>query len=75
MKVKIFDCTHEQDLEEEINYFLYEIDPKNIVDIKYQVSSFYDNKEQIYIYSAMIIYYDLSWDLIFSKSGFANIVW
>ena len=27
MKVKIFDCTHEQDLEEEINYFLYEIDP------------------------------------------------
>ena len=60
MKVKIFDCTHEQDLEEEINYFLYEIDPKNIVDIKYQVSSFYDNKEQIYIYSAMIIYYDLS---------------
>ena len=60
MKVKIFDCTHEQDLEEEINYFLYEIDPKNIVDIKYQVSSFYDHKEQIYIYSAMIIYYDLS---------------
>ena len=75
MKVKIIDCNHEQDLEEEVNYFLYDIDPKNVVDIKYQVSSFYDNKEQIYIYSAMIIYHDLSWDLILSESGFAKIVW
>ena len=29
---------------------------EQIVDIKYQVSSFYDNREQIYIFSAMIIF-------------------
>lgn len=54
MKVKVFDCEHEKDLEEEINKFLEE-DIK-VIDIKYQVSiSMYSN-EQIYCYSALIIY-------------------
>ena len=54
MKVKVFDEKHEKDLEEKINKFLsgdYEI-----IDIKYQVAIMYDNKEQIFCYSAMIIY-------------------
>lgn len=54
MKVKVFDCEHEKDLEEEINKFLEE--DINVIDIKYQVSiSMYSN-EQIYCYSALIIY-------------------
>ena len=54
MKVKVFDENHEKDLEEKINKFLsgdYEI-----IDIKYQEAIMYDNKEQIFCYSAMIIY-------------------
>ncbi len=54
MKVKIFDESHEKDLENDINDFLdSEI---NVIDIKYQVAIMYDNREQIYCYSAMIIY-------------------
>ena len=55
MKVKLFDFEHEIDLEEAINAFL-EDSRLNIIDIKYQISHFYDNKEQIFSYSAMIIY-------------------
>lgn len=54
LKVKIFDFEHEKDLEEAINKFINtEI---KVVDIKYQVSHFFDNKEQLYSFSAMIIY-------------------
>lgn len=58
MKVKIFDESHEKDLEENINDFLKDLDEAKIIDIKYQVSIMYDYKEQIYCYSAMIIYRD-----------------
>jgi len=54
MKVKIFDEDHEKDLEEKINDFL-EKDIK-VIDIKYQVAIMYDNREQIFCYSALIIY-------------------
>ena len=54
MKVKIFDESHEKDLEEKINDFLKE--HKNIIDIKYQVSIALFSEEQIYCFSAMIIY-------------------
>ena len=55
MKVKIFDESHEKDLEDRINDFLYE---KNVdvVDIKYQVSTSISGEDQIYCFSAMIIY-------------------
>ena len=54
MKVKLFDETHEEDLEDKINDFLEgNID---VVDIKYQISSFSFGEEQIYCFSAMIIY-------------------
>lgn len=54
MKVKIFDESHEKDLEEKINDFLKE--HKNIIDIKYQVSITMFSEEQIYCFSALIMY-------------------
>ena len=57
MQVKIFDEAHEKDLEEEINKFLEELDEENeIIDIKYNVSTAVFSEEQIYCFSAMIIY-------------------
>lgn len=54
IKVKIFDFEHEEDLQIAINNFLEnEIVVK---DIKYQTSHFFDGREQIYSFSAMIIY-------------------
>jgi len=55
MKVKIFDEMHEKDLEKNINDFLSEIDDK-FIDIKYQVSISMFGEEQIYCFSALIIY-------------------
>lgn len=55
MKVKIFDEGHEKDLEAAINKFLLENDI-DIVDIKYQVAVSIFSEEQIYCFSAMIIY-------------------
>lgn len=55
MKVKVFDCDHEKDLEECVNDF---ISNKEIVDIKYQVAIETCGEEQLYCFSAMIIYID-----------------
>jgi len=55
MKVKIFDEMHEKDLEKSINEFLEEIEG-NFIDIKYQVSVSMFGEEQIYCFSALIIY-------------------
>ena len=54
MKVKIFDESHESDLEKSINEFLKE--HKDIIDIKYQVSVSIFSEEQVYCFSAMIMY-------------------
>ena len=56
MKVKLFDEMHEKDLENCINSFLEEIGD-NLVDIKYQVSIGINGEEQLYCFSAMIIYH------------------
>ena len=56
MKVIIFDESHEKDLEEDINSFLEETENIEIIDIKYQVSTSMFSEEQIYCFSAMIIY-------------------
>lgn len=55
MKVKIFDCEDEKDLEEDVNNFI-EDDDIEIIDIKYQVSTGIFSEEQIYCFSAMVIY-------------------
>lgn len=57
MKVKIFDFEHELDLEKAINNFLQDAN-FNIIDIKYQVSNFYAMNEQVFSFSAMIIFDD-----------------
>lgn len=54
MKVKIFDEEHEKDLEENINKFLETID--DLIDIKYQVAISLVGEEQIYCFSAMVLY-------------------
>lgn len=54
MKIKVFDCDHEKDLEEKVNEFLSS--RKEIFDIKYQVAIAVSGEEQIYCFSAMIMY-------------------
>ena len=56
MKVKIFDEEHEGDLEKSINEFLKDKEIE-VVDIKYQTSVSVFSDEQIFCFSAMIIYY------------------
>ena len=58
MKVKVFDEMHEKDLENRVNSFLENFEDSDIVDIKYQVSISMFAEEQIYCFSAMIIYKD-----------------
>lgn len=55
MKVKIFDESHESDLEEDINKFIEEKNP-DIIDIKYSVSTSVYSEEQLYCFSALIMY-------------------
>ncbi len=55
MKVKVFDESHEKDLEKAMNEFLEDCDGE-IVDIKFDVSASVFGEEQVYCFSAMIIY-------------------
>ena len=58
MKVKIFDCNHEKDLEKKINEFLKETSAE-IKDIKFSNCCMQDeDNDQIYCFSALIIYQD-----------------
>ena len=55
MKVKLFDESHELDLEKSINKFLSEKDIE-VIDIKYQVALSIVGEEQVFCFSALIIY-------------------
>ncbi len=55
MKVKIIDANHELDLEEEMNKFLSSLET-DVIDIKYQVALSDFTEDQVYSFSAMIIY-------------------
>jgi len=55
MKVKIFDENHEKDLENSVNEFLSELE-QEVIDIKFNVSTSIFSEEQIYCFSAMVIY-------------------
>lgn len=55
MRVKVFDEMHEQDLENSVNNFIQGANI-DVIDIKYQVSTSMFSEEQIYCFSAMIIY-------------------
>ncbi|MEW9110692.1 sporulation protein Cse60 [Cytobacillus gottheilii] len=57
IKVKLFDHEHEKDLEVEMNKFLEKMDEKKLLDIKYNVAAVQEeDDEQIYCFSAMVIY-------------------
>lgn len=55
MKVKVFDESHEKDLEDDINKFLLDNDIE-VVDIKFSVSTSLFSDEQIYCFSALVMY-------------------
>lgn len=56
MKVKVIDENHEKDLEKSVNEFLDNLEGE-VIDIKFQVSTSVFSEEQIYCFSAMIIYH------------------
>ena len=60
LKVKVFDCEHENDLTNEINNFIKEIynKDKEVVDIKYSTSISINDDEQIFCFSALVMYDD-----------------
>ncbi len=53
-KVKIFDEPHEKDLEDDINSFISSVD--NILDIQFRTAVSIFSEDQIYCFSAMIVY-------------------
>lgn len=55
MKVKVIDEGHEKDLEYSVNEFLSSLEGE-LIDIKYEVAISTCGEEQIYCFSAMIIY-------------------
>lgn len=58
MKVKVFDEEHEKDLETEVNKFLNENDV-DVIDIKLSSSCAVYGEEQLYCFTALIIYKDI----------------
>lgn len=55
MKIKVFDESHEKDLEEAVNQFLSSLKGE-LMDIKYQVAIGISGEDQIYCYSALVLY-------------------
>lgn len=55
LKVKLFDTEDELDLEEDINTFIQSSNIE-VIDIKYQVSVGVFSDEQVFCFSAMVIY-------------------
>ncbi len=55
IKVKIIDESHEKDLEKSVNNFLM-TNNYDIIDIQFRIAVSIFGEEQIYCFSAMIIY-------------------
>lgn len=55
LKVKIFDEGHEKDLEKSVNIFLQNMHGE-VIDIKFSTAVSVFSEEQIYCFSAMILY-------------------
>lgn len=55
MKVKIIDENHERDLENSVNNFI-ENNDYEIVDIQFRTAVSIFSEEQVYCFSAMIVY-------------------
>ena len=72
MKIKIFDESHEKDLEDDINNFIEEKNP-DIIDIKYSISNSVYSEEQLYCFSALIMYKDSKWKNELKNSFFNDV--
>lgn len=59
MMVKIFDFEHEKDLEEAVNRFLSD-NSIEFLNIYYQSSHFFAGNEQVFSFSALILYKKVS---------------
>lgn len=66
MKVKVFDESHEKDLERAINAFLSATN-SDIMDIKYNVAIAVCGEEQIYCFSALVLYSSKEWVILWKK--------
>lgn len=55
MKVKIIDESHEKDLERSVNAFL-ETTENEIIEIQFRTAVSIFGEEQVYCFSAMIVY-------------------
>lgn len=55
-QVMVFDEEHEDDLSDSINDFLFEHDEISLYDIKFSTAAFMEKDEQVFCFSAMIIY-------------------
>lgn len=55
MRVKLFDESHEKDLEKAVNSFL-STTKNDIIDVKFQVSTSIFGEEQVFCFSAMVVY-------------------
>lgn len=58
LQVQVFDEEHEDDLSEDINGFLLAHDAIDVFDIKFSTAMMMIEEEQVYGFSAMIIYRD-----------------
>ncbi len=58
MRVYVLDEENELDLEMKVNDILSNFKDEDIIDIKYNVAVTYDEREQIYCFSCMIIVKD-----------------
>lgn len=56
IQVKCFEESHESDLEVVLNEFLNELDESQFIDIKYASSHFLFEDEQIFSFSACVLY-------------------
>ena len=55
MRVYVLDEENELDLENKVNEILSSYNTEDVFDIKYSVAVTYDEREQIYCFSCMII--------------------
>ena len=60
LKIKVYDCESEIDLEKRLNNLMQQLEEhdQEVIDIKYQANCSVDGDEQIYIYSALVMYDD-----------------
>lgn len=55
LKIKMFDESHELDLEDEVNEFIEKLSGR-ILDINYQMALCYNGHDMEYCFSCMILY-------------------